>query len=364
MPTNCCAKCAKPNAKKQCCECKVVVYCSKRCQLEHWKEHKGSCCTQGGKLLDKKALDKIAYKLIKLQDEKQWTKIISQVKYLEQLLLEGDHVYYEKILDLFSTAYHHLNSINKDKNHVTAFIRLDMRRANNFGILRQFEKQGILLVRIGFACYNSNRHSDAVSCFEKAHTMCQHSHSLSVEVESMVGLAIMCLEKGMVTSVAGNEREDGLNILRSATFAAGLITDNTYKEQFFAQRNLLIYLLAKDDTLEEAEQYLKEFSVRAYEMSAHLNILTVAELHTDLLTAQLHQMRREFEKFDDVMFELFDKIQTRLPTDRNIATRMVFALEESKGVAEANAFVSKEVLNAWECEIQLLEIVAGNVCVL
>ncbi|KAF0973354.1 hypothetical protein FDP41_008561 [Naegleria fowleri] len=39
----CCAACGKPNATKRCGGCHSVVYCSKECQVSHWKTHKVDC---------------------------------------------------------------------------------------------------------------------------------------------------------------------------------------------------------------------------------------------------------------------------------------------------------------------------------
>lgn len=38
----CCAQCQKP-ARNQCKKCSSIVYCSKECQVEHWKLHKKVC---------------------------------------------------------------------------------------------------------------------------------------------------------------------------------------------------------------------------------------------------------------------------------------------------------------------------------
>ncbi|KAG2373471.1 hypothetical protein C9374_012078 [Naegleria lovaniensis] len=38
-----CAACGKPNATKRCGGCHGVVYCSKECQVAHWKTHKVDC---------------------------------------------------------------------------------------------------------------------------------------------------------------------------------------------------------------------------------------------------------------------------------------------------------------------------------
>ena len=39
-----CAQCTKSNAPKRCTRCKIVSYCSRECQVKHWKEvHRKSC---------------------------------------------------------------------------------------------------------------------------------------------------------------------------------------------------------------------------------------------------------------------------------------------------------------------------------
>ena len=32
-----------PSAMKACGRCRLVAYCSRECQVAHWKKHKGSC---------------------------------------------------------------------------------------------------------------------------------------------------------------------------------------------------------------------------------------------------------------------------------------------------------------------------------
>jgi hypothetical protein len=38
-----CSQCSKENAGSQCGACKIVSYCSKECQKEHWSTHKQEC---------------------------------------------------------------------------------------------------------------------------------------------------------------------------------------------------------------------------------------------------------------------------------------------------------------------------------
>lgn len=41
--THLCAVCQKQNCETRCSKCKVVYYCSQKCQKRHWKRHKRAC---------------------------------------------------------------------------------------------------------------------------------------------------------------------------------------------------------------------------------------------------------------------------------------------------------------------------------
>jgi uncharacterized paraquat-inducible protein A len=38
-----CSFCEKPNPMNRCARCKQAMYCSKECQVSHWKDHKSHC---------------------------------------------------------------------------------------------------------------------------------------------------------------------------------------------------------------------------------------------------------------------------------------------------------------------------------
>lgn len=38
-----CFNCDLPDCSNKCSACKKVYYCSKKCQTDHWKEHKEIC---------------------------------------------------------------------------------------------------------------------------------------------------------------------------------------------------------------------------------------------------------------------------------------------------------------------------------
>ncbi|CAN0042741.1 unnamed protein product, partial [Phaeothamnion confervicola] len=41
---SCCGRDEQPNVKLlQCGACKTTKYCSKQCQVDHWKSHKAQC---------------------------------------------------------------------------------------------------------------------------------------------------------------------------------------------------------------------------------------------------------------------------------------------------------------------------------
>ena len=285
-----CLKCLKAGAKKQCSECQLVSYCSRKCQLAHWKKHKHICCknVNGTKLLNTQERDRMASKIFLLHEEQDHDQIISHAKYLEQLLLQGELLYIDRVLKAFSFAYHRGNELNPSDDNLHGFLKVDGRRTVILGALNKFDEQGSVLVSVAFAYYRRHSATYALEFFEKARQSCLKSYSIDNEVESAIGLGIISLEYGIANSMGDASWESGIAILRSAAFAASLISDRFHLRELFAMRTLVEYLLRKEDTLQEAKERLFIYGCLANSVSVQSTFFSTNEVHSYLLTAKMH----------------------------------------------------------------------------
>ena len=313
--------------------------------------------------------------LVKAQTESEWEEIISHDKYIDQLLMDREIVDEGRIIDIFGTAYRNLidksptgkyaNGLINDttEKYVNGLINIDLRRARLFKSLNAWGCEANTFVEIGFACIGIDRFKLARACFEKARMVSTRSFLLKAEVESMVGLAIVCLETGVATSVAGATRHDGLNMLRSAICASTLITDKSRVQQLYAHRSLLHYLLQSEDTLDEALEEAAIFHALASQTSIDLDELIVTEVHAYIIMARVYHLQYNHEKFQEIVVEMLGKMREGRTTTKFVADEMLLALNAYGGVIYEAVTVSRliptETRKQWDTEVCALRTIAG-----
>ena len=363
IQTGCCALCQKTKSNKQCSSCKVVVYCSAACQKKDWKNHKGSCSRLPEKLLSRAVLNLMGTKLFLANEEKKWEEIVSKKPYMDQMMWEGNDAYREKVLNVFSAAYRSLDILKSGRVHSHDVIDVDLRRVELYKRMKKFGKAGSLLVLVGFTCYHVGRFKESRDCFEKANASCQITNSLGTEAESMVGLGMLILEQKMQTSMAGVMWSDGLDMMRSGSFAASMVsTDPSNRQQLFALRVFLTYLVVKEETLVEAEEVVDTFQRLAKQTSANLNYMVTSEMQAYLFTASIHKVRHNVIKFEETMIMLFDRLRAYRTTSPNQAKSFAIVLSHYKRDmidSPMQSALSGELLWIWTAEESTLRKIAG-----
>ena len=369
MQSSSCALCAKPCVvKQQCSTCKNTMYCGRECQVADWKQHKKRCVKPSEPLLKPLQRSMMRRHVFKLEEDEAWGEIMSHYKYIDQLVMDKEPMHLQTILNVFARAYCNFPDKTPNAEHATALIDIYMRRARS--LKSDFESSSLLtvgfeastLVTAGFACISSTRYKMALYCFEQARVALTKCFLLKVEVESMVGLAIVCLEKHFVTSVAGGTRDDGLNMLRSAVFASTLIEDKARVEELYAYRSLLHYLVKDEDTLDEALEQAVVFRALALQTSIDLEKFSVSVVHAYMVIARVYQSRNKRKEFQETVVEMLTKMCKERTTTKSVADDMLLALGKfgrNLYGASFDASIQGDIRKQWETEVYALQTITG-----
>jgi hypothetical protein len=308
------------------------MYCSRDCQFEDWKAHKKSCVKTGEKLLDRTSLLKMSNAIFRAEQECDWDFIAKHDKYIDQLLMPKKQEYHQKLLKTFAFAYNNLISDRHEAAHTMAVIQINLRRVLLFTSLNAYWQVGVLLNLIGFSSYECGNFEQSLDCFEKARVACYKAPSVGVECDSMIGLALICLARGVPTSIAGGDRNDGLDMLRSANFAADLVTDDQNKQKLHSLRQLLFWVLRYADTFDEAVTLCDEYHLLATQTSIAMKKLSKSEVNSYVAKARIDQKREDTDSFHKTVVELMERMTEMRPTDMHHARQLLGALEEIKNI--------------------------------
>ena len=190
----------------------------------------------------------------------------------------------ESMLARFMTA-HTLALAEEDtppQQHMRAVVELGKRRAGLLYTTRKLEECGLLLCRLAVHCTLLSEFDEAEKHAREAHDIGLTTNSLTLHVESCLGLASVYL---LDENHAVENTEKGIEMLRQAVLAtelggtAGGGDVDKATQEVRALRLLAIALIEKTvDGLDEAVDIVKRLRMEAKEMSRRDGRLRFEEL--------------------------------------------------------------------------------------
>ena len=146
---SCCARCGKEGEKLlRCSICKDVWYCGPACQKAAWKGHKKKCEPWVPPL----SLEEVTRQVMTAgtATPPDWQKVLKWEGRMEELLIGESDAYGVQILTAFKMAHlakaHELgitSTAPQVAEHVRAFARIERRRLEILGGMKQLRDQGI-----------------------------------------------------------------------------------------------------------------------------------------------------------------------------------------------------------------------------
>ena len=143
-----CARCGKQEEKLQrCAICKEVWYCGPACQKAAWKGHKKICEPWVPPL----PLEEVTRHLMTAATAVplDWQRVLKWEGRMEELMIGQSDAYGVQILSAFKMAHlakAHVLGISSEAPqvavHVRAFVRIEMRRIELLGEMKQLRDQG------------------------------------------------------------------------------------------------------------------------------------------------------------------------------------------------------------------------------
>ena len=210
-----CAYCGKGAKKKgavlqRCSRCKQVSYCGAACQQAGWKGHKKKC-EPPVPLIDVVERVQVAH------IAGDWPEVLKWEGRLDELMATAPDAVCSVFLLAMIEAHNLGQSSTGSPHHALSRIRLLERRVELLGRLELFRDQGEAMCDRADQLLNLERGQDAAVYYQRARDVGAAHGFFSVESRACLGLGLVG---------RGEEREEGLDLLRNALAAVNLSTMN------------------------------------------------------------------------------------------------------------------------------------------